>query len=303
MNRPRCSTPPRRSASAPGRAARARRSRAVGRLITATLVAAVLTVSGVLTAGGTPSAGYVSVPADATPRPTTAPPTTASPTDLSWILPLPSALAGHAIRRMPTQRHVVALTFNAAWNEQGVDEVLKVLDRYDVPATFFLTGQFAERHPDAARAMVTAGHGIASHSYSHPHMDELNRQARELEVRQADRALRKAIGTPPLPFFRFPYGDTTPQEIAEVNALGFADIEWADDTNGYLGIAGGMTTQKVIARALRAVVPGAIIQMHVGTPRGTGTVLDAQALPQLIKSIRARGYRITDLRSLLVGAH
>ncbi|GGY71833.1 polysaccharide deacetylase [Streptomyces xanthochromogenes] len=200
---------------------------------------------------------------------------------------------------MPTRRHVVALTFNAAWNEQGVGEVLKVLDRYDAPATFFLTGQFAERHSDAARAMVAAGHGIASHSYSHPHMEQLDCQARQLEVLRADRALRKAIGEPPLPFFRFPYGDTTPQEIAEVNALGFADIEWTDDTNGYLGTAGGMTTQKVVARALRAVAPGAIIQMHVGTPQGTGGVLDAEALPQLIESIRARGYRISDLRSLL----
>jgi peptidoglycan/xylan/chitin deacetylase (PgdA/CDA1 family) len=130
-------------------------------------------------------------------------------------------------------------------------------------------------------------------------MEELTCQEREREVRRADRALRRATGAPPLPFFRFPYGDTPAQHVAEVNALGLADIEWTCDTNGYLGTANGMTTQQVIGRALRTLTPGKIIQMHVGTLPGTDTVLDAQALPQLIETIHARGYRIADLRSFL----
>ncbi|GAA2719621.1 polysaccharide deacetylase family protein [Streptomyces luteosporeus] len=208
------------------------------------------------------------------------------------------ALYGSENRTMPTRAHVVALTFNAAWDVEGIDTVLDVLRRRGAPATFFLTGDFADRHPSAARAIAAAGHGIGNHSYSHPHFEALRPQERAAEVLRADRAVRAATGTAPLPFFRFPYGDTTPQEIAEVNALGFADIEWTTDTKGYLGPARGMTVEEAVRRALDALRPGEIVQMHVGSD-GQDTVLDAAALPRIVDAVRARGYTITDLRSLL----
>ncbi|MEV4432575.1 polysaccharide deacetylase family protein [Streptomyces sp. NPDC049585] len=211
-----------------------------------------------------------------------------------------SSLYGSENRTMPTRARVVALTFNAAWETEGLDTVLEVLRRQHAPATFFLTGDFADRHPDAARAIAAAGHGIGNHSYNHPHFETLQPGERAAEVLRADRALRAAAGTTPLPFFRFPYGDTTPQEIAEVNALGFADIEWTTDTKGYLGPAGGMTVPKVVQRALDALRPGAVIQMHVGSD-GQDTVLDADALPRIIDAVRARGYEIADLRDSLGG--
>ncbi|MGW7052967.1 polysaccharide deacetylase family protein [Streptomyces sp. NPDC054887] len=209
-------------------------------------------------------------------------------------------LFGAKIRRIPTTRRVVALTFNAAWDTTGVATALNVLRRHKAPATFFLTGQYAERHPMAARAMA-AEHGIGNHSYSHPQFDGLTRWEVEEEVLRADRAIRQATGVVPLPFFRFPYSATTPQGIADVNALGFADIEFTADTKGYLGTAGGMTMRKTVNRALDALTPGAILQMHVGTPDGHGSALDVQALSQIINGIHARGYQITDLRILLNG--
>ncbi len=208
-------------------------------------------------------------------------------------------LYGSALRRMPTSRALVALTFNAAWDEDGLGTVLKVLRQHRAPATFFLTGHFAERHPAAAQAIADAGHGIGNHSHSHPPFGRLTRRERRQEITLADEAIRKATGRAPLPFFRFPYGDTTARQIAEVNALGFADIEWTTDTNGYRGTAGGMTTQKAVKRALDALKPGEIIQMHVGSLDGQGPVLDAEALPQIIDAVHARGYEITDLRTLL----
>ncbi|MEW2621333.1 hypothetical protein [Streptomyces sp. NPDC048106] len=61
-----------------------------------------------------------------------------------------------------------------------------------------------------------------------------------------------------------------------------------------------MTVRKVVQRALDALRPGEIIEMHVGSD-GQSTVLDADALPRLIRAIRARGYDITDLRGVLGG--
>ncbi|MCC3768890.1 polysaccharide deacetylase family protein [Streptomyces sp. UNOC14_S4] len=210
-----------------------------------------------------------------------------------------AALFGSENRRMRTTRHVVALTFNAAWDETGVATVLDVLRERHVPATFFPTGRFAESHPAAVRAMA-AEHGIGSHSYSHPLFDGLTCPQAADEVLRADRAIRAAAGEEPLPFFRFPYSATTPRGIACVNELGYADIEFTTDTQGYLGPAGGITVQKAVDRVVRDLSPGQIVQMHVGADTGQDAALDAEALPRIVDAVHAHGYRIVDLRTLLL---
>ncbi|MFJ7777070.1 polysaccharide deacetylase family protein [Streptomyces yangpuensis] len=210
----------------------------------------------------------------------------------------PASLLGGEIRRLPTSRKVVALTFNAAWDEAGIDTVLAELRRRGLPATFFPTGAFADAHPAAVRA-IGAAHGLGNHSYGHPYFDGLSTAQRAEEVRRADAAIRTASGTVPLPFFRFPYSSTTPDSVADVNDLGYAAIEFTADTNGYLGPQGGMSAEAAAERAIDALTPGAIIQMHVGS-NGDGVVLDAEALPLIVDAAESEGYTIVDLRDFLV---
>ncbi|MFE2251249.1 polysaccharide deacetylase family protein [Streptomyces lavendulae] len=212
----------------------------------------------------------------------------------------PAAWFGAELRRIPTTRKVVALTFNAAWDESGIDVVLAELRRRKLPATFFPTGAFARAHPAAVRAMAAA-HGLGNHSYSHPYFDDLDTSERQDEVRRADAAIREASGAEPLPFFRFPYSQTTDESVADVNDLGYAVVEFTTDTNGYLGPEGGMTEDQVVRRAVDALAPGAVLQMHVGST-GDGVVLDARALPRIIDAAQAAGYAITDLRGFLTDA-
>ncbi|MGW7580743.1 polysaccharide deacetylase family protein [Kitasatospora sp. NPDC054768] len=158
-----------------------------------------------------------------------------------------------------------------------------------------------DRHPRAVRAIAAAGHGLGNHSYSHPDFSTLDADRARAEVRRADTAIRRAAGTEPLPFFRFPYSATTPEGIATVNRLGYADLEFTADTNGYLGPAHGMTADRAVERALAALTPGAVLQLHVGASEedGPDTCLDAEALPRILDGARARGYRVIDLRTLL----
>ncbi|MFG2775990.1 polysaccharide deacetylase family protein [Streptomyces sp. NPDC048350] len=195
---------------------------------------------------------------------------------------------------------MVAVSFNAAWNEAGLDTILAELDRRRVLATFFLTGDFADRHPQAVSKIAAAGHGLANHSYSHPYFADLTEAGRREEVRAADRALRAAgAGKALTPFFRFPYGETSPTHIGEVNALGYADIEFTTDTNGWKGTAGGMTVDLAVRRAVEALRPGAILQMHVGATEGNTEIIDALALPAILDAYAERGYRVVDLRTLI----
>ncbi|WP_380282840.1 polysaccharide deacetylase family protein [Kitasatospora purpeofusca] len=209
------------------------------------------------------------------------------------------SLLGREVRRLPTGERVLALTFNAAWNEDGLPEVLAELDRRGVGATFFLTGRFAEQQPAAARAIAAAGHGLANHSYDHPPLADLTADGLRAQVRRADRAIRDASGAVPLPCYRFPYGETTPEAIAVVNALGHADIEFTQDTNGYLGTAGGMTVEQAVERAVTALTPGAILQLHLGSSPSNGPGLDPAALPLILDAAETRGYRVTTLDTFL----
>ncbi|MEV3993844.1 polysaccharide deacetylase family protein [Streptomyces sp. NPDC049837] len=210
------------------------------------------------------------------------------------------ALFGSENRAIRTGEQVVAVTFNAAWNDAGLDRILGELARRRTPATFFLTGDFAGRHPEVVRSIAAAGHGLGNHSYSHPYFKDLTAAERTREVLAADQALRAAgAGAARTPFFRFPYSETSPAHIREVNALGFADIEFTTDTNGWKGTDGGMTVDQAVRRALDALRPGAILQMHLGAPEGRTEVLDAHALPLILDAFAARGYRVIDLRTLL----
>ncbi|WP_443057519.1 polysaccharide deacetylase family protein [Streptomyces sp. NBC_00664] len=211
----------------------------------------------------------------------------------------PAGLLGREIRRLPTSRRVVALTFNAAWDESGLGTVLAELRRRRAPATFFPTGMYAEARRAAVRAMAEAGHGLGNHSYSHPYFDDLSTQERAREVRAADAAIRKASAAEPLPFFRFPYSSTTEDSVADVNDLGYAAIEFTNDTNGYLGPAGGMTVNEAVRRAVDSLEPGAVLQMHVGSSTGDGVVLDAEALPKIIDAALEEEYAVVDLREFL----
>ncbi|MGV4987841.1 polysaccharide deacetylase family protein [Streptomyces sp. NRAIS4] len=210
------------------------------------------------------------------------------------------ALFGSENRVIRTRERVAAVTFNAAWNDAGLNRVLGELARRHAPATFFLTGDFAHRYPEAVRRIAAAGHGLGNHSYSHPYFKDLTTTGRRHEIRAADQALRAAGAAGALtPFFRFPYSETSPAQIREVNGLGFADIEFTTDTNGWKGTEGGMTVDRAVRRALEALRPGAILQMHVGAFEGHTEVIDAHALPRILDAITARGYRTIDLRTLL----
>ncbi|MEV6978617.1 polysaccharide deacetylase family protein [Kitasatospora sp. NPDC093806] len=215
----------------------------------------------------------------------------------------PAALLGEEVRLLPVRDRAVALTFNAAWDETGLASVLDTLRESAAPAAFFPTGRFAEEHADAVRTIADAGHGLGNHSHSHPHFTGLAPEEARAEVLRADAAIRRASGAEPLPFFRFPYSETTPEAITQVNALGFADLEFTTDTNGYLGPSRGMTVDRVVERALAALAPGAILQLHVGSsedaPPAERHCLDAEALPRVIDAVRAAGYRVLDLRELL----
>lgn len=191
---------------------------------------------------------------------------------------------------LPTDWDVVALTFDGGASDTGVRSILDTLRARGVPATFFVTGEFARTYPDSVRAIVAAGHPVGNHSDTHPYFTGLSREQMREELQRAEAAITPLTGRAAKPLFRFPYGDRSATTIATVNDAGYVPFRWTVDSLGWQGTSGGQTAAGVCSRVLGSLQPGQVVLLHVGAHPTDGSTLDAAALTCIIDGVRSRGY-------------
>ncbi len=230
--------------------------------------------------------------------PSHSPAPTATASAGSTVKPVTGALAGRDWTSIPTTQRVVALTFDAGANADAVPSILGTLARTHVPATFFLTGNFVRDFPASARQIAQGGYRIGDHTITHPHLTQLGDAAVRQEITGAARQITAVTGQNPAPLFRFPFGDADPRVIAIANSAGYVAVRWTVDTLGWKGSAGNITADVVISRVLAGLRPGEIVLMHVGSNPDDHSTLDADALPEMISLLKARGYSFVTLDAL-----
>jgi peptidoglycan/xylan/chitin deacetylase (PgdA/CDA1 family) len=211
---------------------------------------------------------------------------------------LPDGYGGRFWSYIPTSRKVVALTFDiGAANLGGLPRVLSTLRRDHAAATFFLIGAWVSRFKKAAREIVKSGAAIGDLSLDHEHFPQIPDFSMREQVLGAQSEIDKVAGAQPWPWFRFPFGDHNDHTIAVVNSLGFATIGWTVDTLGWEGSSRGITVQAIVDRVVAARRPGEIVLMH---PAATvdHSILDAKALPYVIKALRSYGYSFVTINAL-----
>jgi len=209
---------------------------------------------------------------------------------VSEIMPQAHAASYSFITNGSRTSGKVALTFDSAYEYTNTKKLLDVLKTYNVKATFFLTGQWAEAHPDLVKAIYAGGHEIGNHSYSHPHMTKLSSAQIKNEVTKTRTILEKIVGKSPKLYFRLPYGEYNQAVLKAVASAGYSNIiQWDTDSLDWKGISATEISSRVISNAKS----GSIILMHVG---GANTV---QALPKIIAQLRSKGYVLTTVSELL----
>ena len=227
---------------------------------------------------------------------TTLPATTSS---IPTTSPLNPSLFGKVWQQIPTASHVVALTFDAGANGNGIPAILSTLRSAGVPATFFLTGSFASSFPDYSRSVVGAGDRVGNHTVDHPHLPSMSDVKVSAEVTDAAATITSVTGASPFPLFRFPYGESDARTLTLVNSLGYVAVGWTVDTLGWEGSSAGITPASIVTRIMAGLRPGEIVLMHVGSNPNDGSTLDADALPSVIGSLKAAGYSFVTLDALL----
>jgi peptidoglycan/xylan/chitin deacetylase (PgdA/CDA1 family) len=275
--------------------------------------------SGLATGTGTSSPSAPATPPGATATtPGTAPATTPSTTPSS-TLPSPSPTSsprsgtstsacgvparfrGLDVARLPVTDKLIALTFDAGANADGVPAIRRVLREKGVRATFFLTGTFVKRFP-VKSARIGHDYLVGNHGLTHVDLTTVSDRAVRRQVREAEQLILATTGQDPRRFFRFPYGARTAHTVELLNSLCYVPFRWTVDTLGWKGTSGGMTVTKVLNRVLAAASPGAIVLMHVGSNPVDGSTLDARALPAVIDRLRAQGYTFVRLSRVMSAA-
>ncbi|GAC1320984.1 MAG: hypothetical protein NVSMB25_14110 [Thermoleophilaceae bacterium] len=189
-------------------------------------------------------------------------------------------------------RHkLVALTFDDGPSPFST-RVMSVLAREQVPATFFQVGRMIAQFPAQAKQEVAGGYPIGNHTYAHPPLAALSAGAQATQVISGTAAMRRA-GEPAPRLFRPPYLSYNSATLALVRRLRLLMILWSVDSQDYR--QPGVSV--IVSRVLRAVTPGGIVLMHDGGGVRSQTVA---ALPQIIRSLRARHYRFVTVPQLLV---
>jgi peptidoglycan-N-acetylglucosamine deacetylase len=196
-----------------------------------------------------------------------------------------------------TARNEIALTSDDGPDPTVTPQVLDLLDKYAVHATFFCIGDQAAQHPQLCREIVRRGHAVENHSQRHRHYFSLmgpRGLARELQAAQD--TLRKICGQPPL-FFRAPAGLRNPFLDPVLARLGLKLASWS--ARGFdTRIGDAARVNKSLLHDLRA---GAILLLHDGHAARTagGTPVILEVLPTLLESAKASGLRLVTLREAL----
>ena len=201
--------------------------------------------------------------------------------------------------RIQTQQKIVALTFDDGPDPVFTPQVLKLLDEYQVKATFFLLGRQAEAYPDLVRRIKARGHALGNHSFSHPfNLSLMPREEIRREILKAQEVLFRITGEYPT-LFRSPMGWVSEDLIAVCQELNLPIINGSIKA-GDVSLPG---TEYIISAVLDWVKAGDIIILHdaggFGFYRNRTQTL--QALKVILETLKERGYRFVTVPELLLG--
>lgn len=196
-----------------------------------------------------------------------------------------------AIYNVPTEKNVVALTFDISWGDKRLEPILEVLKEKEVKsATFFVSSVWSQSHPELVKKIQDAGFEIGSHGHKHDNYSTLTDDEIRSQISTADSIIAEVTGTKPN-LIRLPNGDFDKRVLKIASELNYQVIQWDTDSMDWLSIG----TDKIAERVITRAHPGDIILLHA-SDSAKQTHL---ALPIIIDELRNKGYDFLSVTDLL----
>ncbi|MBV6622807.1 MAG: polysaccharide deacetylase family protein [Rivularia sp. (in: Bacteria)] len=205
---------------------------------------------------------------------------------------VPKSFHGTTIKeaKLAANDKLIALTFDDGPWPGYTAQILDILKKNKVKATFFVVGQVLQHHPDLGKRIVTEGHIIGNHTWNHWY-HFFNKQAASLEIDRTADLIYKTTGTKTT-LFRPPGGMLHNGLAAYAKSKDYTVVMWSADSIDYAL----PSPPTLVNRVVRQATPGGIVLLHDGGGPRKNTVA---ALPSMISKLRKKGYRFVTIPELL----
>lgn len=187
---------------------------------------------------------------------------------------------------------VLYLTFDAGYENGCTAKILDTLKEKQVPAAFFLVGNYIQRSPDLVRRMVAEGHTVGNHTMHHYDMSRLSDKAAfSKELTDLETLYKETVGQELPKYYRPPQGIYSEENLKMAQELGYqtvfwslAYVDWNNDSQP--------TKEAAFAKLLPRTHNGAVVLLH------STSKTNAEILGELIDKWKAMGYRFGTLEEL-----
>ena len=189
-----------------------------------------------------------------------------------------------------TEKPVLALTFDSAWGNEDLADILAILKKHNAPAAFFVKGVWAQKYPDAIVAIDQAGHEVANHGNSHKHMPQISKEEMAAEIQGCHNTVYELIGKD-MTLFRAPYSDWNDDVVDVAHAMGYSAINQSVDSLDWKDYGIDSIIRTVCEH--KNLENGSIILLH------NGATYTKDALDVMLTELEEQGYSFIQLSSLI----
>ncbi|WP_315672731.1 polysaccharide deacetylase family protein [Clostridium sp. 19966] len=192
------------------------------------------------------------------------------------------------IYSVDTKEKKLALTFDVSWKEDNMDEILDILHKYNVKATFFIVGVWIDGNEEKLKRIFDEGHEIGNHTNSHPSMPGISKEKLVKEIDAVDEKIEKVTGKE-TSLFRFPSGEYSDSTIDVVSGLNKYSIQWDVDSIDWRNQGADIEYNRVIKKSK----PGSIILFH------SEAKYTPENLPKIIQYLKNQNYEFVTVSNLI----
>ena len=184
---------------------------------------------------------------------------------------------------------LISISFDAAWGNEDTQQLIDILERYQVKATFFVVGEWVDKYPESVQALHEAGHEVMNHSDTHAHMSKLTAQQIIADVESCSDKIEEVTGVRPT-LIRPPYGEYDDHVISAIRSMGMEPIQWDVDSLDWKDLSAGEITKRVVSK----VQPGSIVLFH------NAALHTPEALPTILETLLGEGYTFVPISQLIL---
>ena len=191
-----------------------------------------------------------------------------------------------------TTEKVLYLTFDAGYENGCTAKILNTLKKHEVPAAFFLVGNYLEKNADLVRRMAAEGHIVGNHTMHHPDMSKISDPAAfQKELEDLETLYQEITGEEMSKYYRPPQGSYSEENLKMAKDFGYktvfwslAYVDWNNDSQP--------TKEQAFSKLLPRVHNGAVILLH------STSATNAEILDELLTHYENMGYRFAPVSEL-----